>query len=51
MYRIETDTFMLELLPEIHEEDFSYPINVYLGLKVSSYGYSGDTFMEVGVQG
>lgn len=51
MYRIETDTFMLELLPEIHEEDFSYPINGYLGLKVSSYGYSADTFMDIGVQG
>ena len=51
MYRIEADTFILELSPEIHEQDFAYPVNVYLGVKVSSYGYSADTFMDVGVQG
>lgn len=51
MYRIEADTFLLELFPEIHEQDFVYPVNVTLGVKVSSYGYSADTFMDVGVQG
>lgn len=51
MYRIESDTFILEFFPEIHEQDFAYPVNVYLGVKVSSYGYSADTFMDVGVQG
>ena len=51
MYRIEADTFILEFVPEIHEQDFAYPVNVYLGVKVSSYGYSADTFMDVGVQG
>ena len=51
MYRIEADTFSLELFPEIHEQDFAYPVNVNLGVKVSSYGYSADTFMDVGVQG
>lgn len=51
MYRIETETFILELFPEIYEHDFEYPVNVYLGVKVSSYGYSADTFMDVGVQG
>jgi hypothetical protein len=51
MYRIEADTFVLDLYPEIHEEDFAYPVNVSLGMKVSSYGYSADTFMDVGVQG
>lgn len=50
MYRIEADTFMLELFSEIHEQDFIYPVNVTLGVKVSSYGYSADTFMDVGVQ-
>ena len=50
MYRIETDTFKLEFFPEIHEQDFAYPVNVTLGVKVSSYGYSADTFMDVGVQ-
>ena len=50
MYRIETDTFILELSPEIHEQDFAYPVNAILGVKVSSYGYSADTDMEVGVQ-
>ena len=39
MYRIESDTFILEISPEIHEQDFAYPVNVYLGVKVSSYGY------------
>ncbi len=51
MYRIEADTFILEFIPEIHEQDLVYPVNVYLGVKVSSYGYSADTFMDVGVQG
>ena len=51
MYRIEADTFILEFFPEIHEQDFAYPVNVYLGVKVSSYGYSADTFMDVGVKG
>jgi hypothetical protein len=51
MYRIESDKFQLEFLPEIHEQDFAYPVNVYLGVKVSSYGYSVDSFMDVGVQG
>lgn len=51
MYRIEADTFLLELFPEIHEQDFIYPVNVTLGVKVSSYGYLADTFMDVGVQG
>ena len=51
MYKIESDKFQLEFLPEIHEQDFAYPVNVYLVVKVSSYGYSADTFMDVGVQG
>nr|MCR5449738.1 hypothetical protein [Solobacterium sp.] len=51
MYRIEADRFILEFIPEIHEQDFAYPVNVYLGVKVSSYGYSADTYMDVGVQG
>ena len=51
MYRIESGKFQLEFLPEIHKQDFAYPVNVYLGVKVSSYGYSADTFMDVGVQG
>ena len=50
MYRIETNTFLLEFIPEIHEQDFAYPVNTDLAVKVSSYGYSADTFMEVGVQ-
>ena len=51
MYRIETDTFVLELTPKIHEQDLTYPVNVTLGVKISSYGYSADTYMDVGVQG
>ncbi|MBR0463880.1 MAG: hypothetical protein IJJ23_05780 [Clostridia bacterium] len=51
MYRIESDTFILEFFPEIHEQDFGYPVNVNLGVKVSSYGYSANTFMDVGVRG
>ena len=50
MYRIETDTFILEFSPEIHLQDFAYPVNVTLGVKVSSYGYSAETFMDVRVQ-
>lgn len=51
MYKIEADTFILEFFPELHAQDFAYPVNVRLGVKVSSYGYSADTFMDVGVQG
>ena len=51
MYRIETDTFTLDLSPEIYEQDFVYPVNVNLGVRISSYGYSADTYMDVGVQG
>ena len=51
MYKIETDTFILDFFPEIHEQDFSCPVNVNLGVKISSYGYSADTFMDIGVQG
>ena len=51
MYRIETNTFILELSPKIHEQDIEYPINVTLGVKVSSYGYLAETFLDVGVQG
>ncbi len=51
MYRIEVDTFLLELFPDIHEQDFIYHVNVALGVKVSSYSYSADTFMNVCVQG
>ena len=51
MITLKADTFILELFPEIHEQDFAYPVNVNLGVKVSSYGYSADTFMDVGVQG
>lgn len=51
IYIIESDTFILGLFPEIHEQDFAYTVNVNLGVKVSSYGYSADTFMDVGVQG
>ena len=51
MYRIESDTFMLEFFPKIHEQDFAYPVNVCLDVKVSSYGFSADTFMDVSVQG
>lgn len=50
MYRIEADTFILELFPEIHEQDFAYPVNANLGVKVSSYGYSANTFMDVSAQ-
>ena len=51
MYRIEADTFSLEFVPEIYEQDSAYPVNVRLRVKASSYGYSADTLMDVGVQG
>lgn len=51
MYRIEAESFGLEFIPEVFEQDFSYPVNVNLGVKVTSYGFSADTYMDVGVQG
>lgn len=50
MYRIESDTFILELSPVIYEEDLAYPVNVTLGVKVTSYGYSVETSMDVGAK-
>ena len=50
MYRIESDTFKLELLPEINEQDLAYPVNVTLGVKVTSYGYSVETTLDVGAK-
>ena len=39
----------MELSPNIHKQNFTYLANVYLGVKSSSYGYSADTFMVVGI--
>ena len=51
MYRIETETFLLEFDPKIYEEDFAYPVNVSLWVRILSYGYSAETYLDVSVKG
>ncbi|MCR5719207.1 MAG: hypothetical protein K6F84_01450 [Lachnospiraceae bacterium] len=50
MYRIESDTFTLELCPEIYEEDLAFSENITLGVKVNSCGYSVETSMDVSIK-
>ena len=46
MYRLESDHFALELAPWTYQEDFPYPLNNSLRVKVSSYGFSADSFID-----
>ena len=47
---IESENFLLELSPSVYEEDFSSPVNIRLGIKVSSYGFSADSVMDTGIR-
>ena len=47
MYRIETEKFSLELTPGVRQADFPYPESSSVHIKVSSYGFSADTFMDI----
>ncbi|WP_314051503.1 hypothetical protein, partial [Dialister invisus] len=47
MYRLETENFLLELLPGIHQDNFPYPKANRLRVKVSSLGFSADSIMDI----
>jgi len=47
MYSVKTEKFALELTPGVHQDDFPYPENNSVHIKVSSYGFSADTFMDI----
>ena len=49
MYRIDAERFILQITPFVHEEDFSCPINTNLMIRVSSYDFSADSTMDIGV--
>ena len=46
MYRIETNNFILELIPGEHQDEYPYPTNNSLRVKVSSYGFSADNYID-----
>lgn len=46
MYRIETENFILELLPHEYQEAFLLLQNNSLRIKVFSYGFSADSFIN-----
>lgn len=50
MYRIETENFMLELSPTVHENDLTAPVNTEPGIKVQSYGFSAESELLVNVK-
>ena len=51
MYNIATENFLLELNPEVNEEDIPYPINANLHVTVSSSGFSvKEAIMEIDVK-
>ena len=47
MYRIQTEVFMLEIAPDAFRLDSLFPADVTLDVKVSSYGFSGETRWEL----
>lgn len=51
MYRLETENFLLELKPKVQQNDFPYPVNTSLNVKVSSYGFSAEAVMDIDVRG
>ena len=47
MYRIQTEVFMLEIAPEAFRLDSLFPADVTLDVKVSSYGFQGESRWEL----
>lgn len=50
MYRLETENFLLEMGPEVHENDLSFRVNTNLSVKVVSYGFSAEAVMDIDVR-
>lgn len=48
MYRIQTEAFILELIPEAFRLDSLFPADVTLVVKVSSYGFSAESCWQLG---
>lgn len=51
MYKLETENFLLELEPEVHQDDLPFPINTSLSIKVFSHGFSAESVMDIDVRG
>ena len=49
MYRIDAERFILQITPFVHEEDFSCQNNTNLMIRLSSYDFSADSTMDIGV--
>ncbi len=50
MYRLETENFLLELEPKVYQDDLMFPVNTGLNVKVSSYGFSGESVMDIDIR-
>ncbi len=51
MYRLETENFLLELKPKVHQDDLPFPVNTVLNIKIFSYGFSAESVMDIDVRG
>ncbi len=51
MYRLKTEQFLLELMPQVHWEDIQFPVNTSLGVRVSSWGFSAESLLDIDVRG
>lgn len=49
MCRIKTERFSLEFAPTLYEKDIACPVNLSLGIKVTSYGFSADSIIDIGI--
>lgn len=47
MYKIESASFRLELTPAVAQDEHPFPQSHSLRVRVSSYGFSAETFMDV----
>jgi len=50
MYRLETENFLLELKPKVHQDDLIFPVNTDLNVKVFSYGFSAESVMDIDIR-
>jgi len=50
MYRLEAENFLLELKPKVYQDDLMFPVNAGLNVKVSSYGFSGESVLAIDIR-
>ena len=50
MYKLKTESFVLELEPKVYQSDLSYSVNTSLNVKVVSYGFSAESIIDIDVR-